>query len=375
MSWTFGTSISAPVETNPGVSFGVAVAVGDDYIAIASRGTSPSLHTHYITPGSQTLTSTGQVQGPSDSSSVTFGSDISINGDFVAVGDSQGGAQGQGQVSIYKLPQKSSDNTTFIQTISGSSPGALFGQSVALGESFLVVGSPGTGTGGNTGSVNVYKLISNKTKFDTFPEVIQGVGNNQFGYSVSVTEDNTNFMVGNFGTAIYVYNYGSSLSPGVTDISGQQPINVSINGDLAVVGLPDSVSGTGETQMYRLDQWTDSFSEFIPDGADSNNLPLPQGAVPGTSVGFSNSYSGDYIVTGGPGDSSEAGLVQIYNITSEAASGVKLPSKVSIINNPTPADGDQLGFSVSISNDYMVAGAPNGGTDGKGYVNFYAYKN
>ncbi|MCH7498230.1 MAG: hypothetical protein IH971_10315, partial [Candidatus Marinimicrobia bacterium] len=131
--------------------------------------------------------------------------------------------------------------------------------------------------------------------------------------------------------------------------------SVSISGDYAVVGS----FGAGSAYVFKRNStsWTQEAKLLASDGFQ------------GDYFGITVSISGDYAIVGAWGDDdngSFSGSAYLFKRTgtSWAQEAKLLPSD--------GAAGDQFGFSVSISGDYAVVGAPfdddNGTESGSAYV-------
>lgn len=124
--------------------------------------------------------------------------------------------------------------------------------------------------------------------------------------------------------------------------------SVSINGDVAVIGVKyyDGVaSASGTAYVYRFDgdSWVYEQQLTASDAAYRDYF------------GCSVSVSGDYIIIGAygddcPGSQSGSAYVFYYNGSSWSQQTKLIPSN--------GYAGDMFGISVSISGDYVVAGAP-----------------
>jgi hypothetical protein len=132
---------------------------------------------------------------------------------------------------------------------------------------------------------------------------------------------------------------------------------VSISGDTAVIGAPAENGGRGAAYIFSRDVggWTLQQRVEASDGL--------AGDLFGTSV----SISGDHVAIGAPGRAANRGAVYTF------ARVATLWSESGILVSTDGAGGDQFGFSVSLQGLTLVAGAPlddvNGKTDtGSAYV-------
>ena len=83
----------------------------------------------------------------------------------------------------------------------------------------------------------------------------------------------------------------------------------------------------------------------------------------GDSVGFSVAISGDYAVVGAPGDNTKRGAAYVYH-----RSGNSWVQEAKLIASDG-SNGDAFGFSVAIDGDYIIAGVPIAAASaGKAYI-------
>ena len=129
--------------------------------------------------------------------------------------------------------------------------------------------------------------------------------------------------------------------PGALTASGS---SVAMSGNTVLVGNPGDDTGA-----------TDAGSAYLYDAGTLNLLRTLNNATPAASDSFGSSVaiSGDIVVVGAPGDdtgATDAGSAYIF----DAVTGDLLWT----LNNPTPEAGDQFGYSVAVSGNTVVVGAP-----------------
>jgi hypothetical protein len=149
-----------------------------------------------------------------------------------------------------------------------------------------------------------------------------------------------------------------ALGPADMDCFGG---NVSISGDYAIAGAIYNTSNRGAAYIFRrtgTNTW-DSVTKIIAKDPQDDDY-----------FGYSVSISGDYAIVGAPYEDSggdNSGAAYIFRRT-----GTNTWDDVIKIVAPVPAIGDLFGYSVSISGDYAIVGAPyenSGGTDrGAAYI-------
>ena len=239
---------------------------------------------------------------------------------------------------------------------------ANHGYSVAVEGSYTVVDSPRDDTGGS--DAGVVKV------FDTATGVLLHVLANPspadgelFGWSVAISgsrvivgaiEDDT--AANNAGSA-YVYDLGSA-TPTVPIVTLNNPgpapedsfgWSVAISGTRVVVGAPfddTGASNAGSAYVYDLAGATPT----VP--VTTLNNPSP---AAGDQFGCSVAISGSRVVVGAYADdagATDAGSIYVYDVASAT------PAFPATLNNPAPAAGDFFGWSVAISGTRVVVGAP-----------------
>jgi len=140
--------------------------------------------------------------------------------------------------------------------------------------------------------------------------------------------------------------------------------SVSIGVDTAIVGAfqdDDNGSNSGSAYIFRRDgeSWNEQAKLTPSDGNDSDYF------------GYSVSVSGDYAIVGAyqdddKGSNSGSAYIFYYNGTSWMQQA-KLTAE-------DGAAGDNFGYSVSISGDYSIAGAPSDDDKGNGSGSVYIFK-
>jgi len=154
-------------------------------------------------------------------------------------------------------------------------------------------------------------------------------------------------------TAVYVYrnDNGTWLREQVLlggDYSFGYSVAINSTGDLIVVGEPGFFSGYGAAHVFRwyagLAQWKKE--QTISNWSDDR-------------FGFSTAIVGDRIAIGAPfADSREWNLGAVYVYRGEEISpGHMWWSQEEILVAPDGAPGDQLGYSLAMKGDRIVAGA------------------
>jgi hypothetical protein len=241
-----------------------------------------------------------------------------------------------------------------------------FGYSVAISGTIAVVGAPYDDTStGDSGSAYVFN-VTNGAQSATMARPA-AVGDN-FGYSVAISGSNT--VIGaqaddNGGAdsgSAYIY---ATSGTKVATLANPAPAQSDIFGSSVAISGTSAVVGA----PYDDGTCTDQGAAFVfnaTTGALSLTLANPT-PVNYDDFGYSVAISGNYVVVGAPYDDTgytDSGSAYVFNATTGAL--------VTTLANPTPAASDAFGYSVAISGTTVVVGAPNddtGTTDsGTAYV-------
>ncbi|MCZ6735939.1 MAG: FG-GAP repeat protein, partial [Planctomycetota bacterium] len=270
-------------------------------------------------------------------------------------------------------------------TASDAAAGDEFGISVAGSGDVTVVGARFDDDNGiDSGSAYVFRWNGSAWLQEAKLSASDGSPGDQFGFSVSISGD-----VAVIGAALgdgIVADSGAAyvfVKPPGGWVTGTQTAkltasdgafndgfggSVSISGDVAVVG---AVGGdgpfvdTGSAYVFVKDPggWVDMTQTAKLTGSDG--LPFDQ-------FGSSVSISGDVAVIGAlGGDTIDLNTGEAYIFEKPPGGWVDMP-QTAILLALDGAPNDQLGFSVSISGDTAMVGAPgdddNGDLSGSAYV-------
>ena len=330
--------------SNTGASdqFGAAVAVSGDTVVVGApreHGAAGAAYVFVRSGGawSQQAYLKASNTGAGDG----FGSSVAISGDTVVVGAPGEDSQATG------VNGKQSDNTApsagagyvFVRSgtiwsqqayLKASNTGASdgFGSSVAISGGTVVVGAPGessqaTGVNGDQGNNlaleagAAYVFVRNSTTWSQqiYLKASNAEARDQFGAAVAISGD----------AVVVGAPYEDSDATGV-------------NGDQSSTGSPDA--GAGYVFVRNSTTWSEQ--AYLK---ASNTGVLDH-------FGWSVAISGDTLVVGAPNQDgySGAGYVFVRNGGSW--------SQQAYLKASNTGAGDQFGWSVAISGDRVVAGAP-----------------
>jgi hypothetical protein len=296
-----------------GDEFGAAVAMHGNRALIsaideeteASRGAGV-VYMFDVGTGEVTLT----LRNPNlDTASEAFGSAVALSDDYCVIGAYRVGDFNDGEAYVY-----SASTGTLLHTLVNPNPYGLtafdnFGFAVAASGRYAIVGAPYEDNGG---VVYVYDMLGTTPATPTHTILNPNLN----GTTVNGT------LVGDrFGNA------------------------VAIDGNYLIVGAPDEVNAlaakVGAIYIYDLTSGTPTLTYSIP---SYNNTT-------GGEFGSSVSLSGNYAVVGAT-EGNIYGMAYLINVTTGLLEYT--------FDYPGTGDANQswFGFSVSISNETVIVGAP-----------------
>ncbi|MEO5328871.1 MAG: DUF4347 domain-containing protein [Magnetococcus sp. THC-1_WYH] len=247
-----------------------------------------------------------------------------------------------------------------------------FGTSVAVSGNYAIVGALNEDTGGvDAGAAYIFTTGDSGA---TWTQVAQLFADDpesydNFGVSVAISGDTAivgsktggNSMGSTNVDAAYIFKTSDN---GVTwtqvakivsdDIApgDQFGTSVALSGDYAIVGAPGESAGgwgAGAAYIFRTSDngatWT-QVAKIMADDAEAND-----------HFGLSVALSGNYAIVGTPYESeadSYAGAAYVFETNDSGATWVQTAK---IISNDIESN-DQFGYSVALSGDYAIIGAP-----------------
>jgi hypothetical protein len=373
IAYVFNTSTHALVATlaNPApenmVRFGSTVAISGSNVIVGA----PGVDTAAADAGAAYIfdAATGNLlrtlANPMPAESDDFGMSVAISGNAAVVGapNDDTGATDSGAAYIYDAAKGS-----LLRTLVNPSPatGDYFGMSVAISGYTVVAGTPYDDTGAtDSGAAYTYDA-TNGSLLRTLVNPSPAAGDH-FGMSVAIAGSIA--AVGapyddsgatDSGTA-YTYDAaaGSLLrtfvnpTPAASDYFGY---GICISGSTLVIGaLRDDTGATDAGSAYTFNATT---------GELLHTLANPTPAA-GDFFGYSAAISGNVVTVGAVQDDSsatDAGAAYVFDAATGNLSSTLVPP-------PTPAAFDVFGYSVDVSNNFVVVGArgddtgaPNAGT-------------
>ncbi|MES2599066.1 MAG: cadherin-like beta sandwich domain-containing protein [Verrucomicrobiota bacterium] len=321
---------------------------------------------------------------PSPEMENRFGQTVSVSGSLVAVGvpnDANASvATNIGTVYVYDTASA----TPAVPAFTLSSPvnsGTIFGNSVSISGTRVVVGAPYDFTGaGTAGIIYVYDLSSGTP---TVPALIipnpEPAQSDNFGNTVAIS--GTRIVVGalyddagqtDAGSA-YVFDLssGTPTAP-VAILHNPTPANgdafghaVAISGSRVVVGCKEGdigFSNAGIAYVYDMSSGTPTVPVVTlnnPDPASGDQFGTAV-TIDGSTVAVSAAFED----TG----ASNTGTVYVYDVSSGTPT---VPTRT--INNPSPAASDSFGAALAISGAHLVITTTGDDTGASNAGNAYVY--
>ncbi len=346
--------------------FGDAVSIDGDYAIAGAYGTGSSQGSAYIFQRSGSSWSQVAKLTASDAAADDeFASSVSISGDTVIVGASER-ATGAGAAYIFEKPVGGWADATETAKLaaSGAVTGDYFGWSVSISGDTAIVGALGRAS--HTGAAYIFEkpvggwVGATETAMLTASDAVSW---DRFGLSVSISGDTA--IVGTpyhdllRGSAyIFAKPVGSWTTTTETAklTAFDAPLagfgwSVSISGDTVAVGAP--ILGPGSTYIFEkpLGSWTTT--------TETAELTASDGATE-DAFGCAVSVHGDTVLVGASGDDDHGAVSGSAYIFEKPVGSWTTTTETQKLTASDAGPGDQFGyeFSVSISGNYAIVGAP-----------------
>lgn len=302
-----------------------------------------------------------------------FGASTDISGEYAIIGAPLD--EISGTASIYKFD--ASGNTWELQSLIMDANGQsndYFGYDVAISGDYAVVGveEDDESTFTNNGSAQVFKRNNSTGNWEFQQKLINQMPANddKFGHAVSIDGDyiiigaylDDESNINNTGSAsIYkrninsnVWEFQQKLINSNANPSDNFGYDVSISGDYIIVGAKeDDISvnpNAGSASIFKRNTSTNvwEFQQMLTD----NNINSSE------LFGNSVSINGGYAVVGVPQDTENAvfgGAAQIFKLNTNT----NVWEAYGTLVNPSQADNDKFGYSVDMTDDFIIVGAHN----------------
>ena len=355
-------------------SFGFSVGASNDRIVVGAKGHNASNGAAYLFErNAGGVDSWGQVAKLTAGTAGTleFGSAVAISGETVVVG-----AQNGNTAHVYERNQGGADSWGETATIAGSdtSTGDQFGGWVDISRDTVAVGAVWADNGGSSRGA-VYVFERNNGGVDNWGEVAilsaeDAADHHQLGTRVSVDGDVivTGAPQLDSQGAVYLFdrnaggpdNWGQVARLAASD-GAELEFGVAVSGATVILGASaDSTMGFGAGAAYLFRRTGETWAEELKIDADDT--------AQGDSFGFSLAMDGDVAVVGAWRAGMEIGSAYVFERNQDGGDSWGQVAEL------TASDGavyERFGFSVDISDDHVVVGAP--GHGGGAYLGGAAY--
>lgn len=319
------------------------------------------------------------------------GLQVALDGDVLAIGASghDGRAIDDGAVFVF---ERSGGVWSEAAELTASDPvaHAVFGRSVAVDGTRILIGAPGaTGSAGGTGAVYVFERGA--SGWDAVGKIVaaDGAAGDEFGSAVALdgdraligaaSGDGIPFVTDSGAAYVFEYANGSWIETGklLEPLHGQHLDDfgrvVDLSGDRAIIGVPAGYgqgTGSGRAALFERSGATWSLAATLfPNGISFDN---------GLEYGRAVAIDGDRAVVtspyGGPatGFSFAPGMADVYR-----KNGTAWQLEARVV--PFGADalhqwGMEFGVSVALDDDTLVVGAADSWVDGDGRGAAYVFE-
>jgi hypothetical protein len=304
-----------------------------------------------------------------------------ISGNTVVAGapsfDNSFGGNGPGAAYVFVKPPSGWRNMTETASLSyrTGETVANFGSSVSIDGNTVVVGASDYNTGAPGA---VYVFVKPASGWANMTETAKltasdGIANDYLGSSVSI---NGNTVVASGGSGVYVFVKPTSGWADMTETAKLTASNggfnsVAISGNTVVAGAAVETIGLNPQQgaAYVFVKPASGWTNMSP----TAKLIAGDGAA-NDSLGYSVAISGNTVVAGAY-DATTSGTNQFQGaayVFVEPASGWADMIETAKLTASDGAFGAMLGWSVDISGNTVMAGAPQAGSQGQGAAYVFA---
>lgn len=327
------------------------------------------------------------------------GTSVSIDGDTIVVGApscfltiSCAGRSGLAYVYVSPVSGWTTATQTITLTASDGIVDDYFGYAVSVSGDTIVVGARQADVGGNNDQGAAYVFVEPVGGWGSTGPTIQetvkltasdGAANDEFGQSVAI--DGPTIIVGAHqddtirgsayifeepvgGWATFVGNESAKLTASDAANNSYFGQSVAIDGDTAVVG---AWLANAQGQAYVFEEPVGGWSTFA--GNESGILTASDGAT-NDQFGASVGISADTIVVGAWRDNAPLNREGSAYVFVEPVTGWANMMQDAKLTASDAATGDNLGNSVAIDGDLIVAGAPRDDMAGANFGSAYVYE-
>lgn len=321
-----------------------------------------------------------------------LGFSVAVSGNTIVVG-APGANHSRGAVYVYEMPTTGWTNATQVAELTASDAGGddELGTSVAASGDTIVAGAPKFGTTPELGAVYVFVMpATGWTNATQTAELSPSQASGVLGYAVAISGDTIVACCDGGGAAVYERPPGgwtymtptARLTVADAQIGGDQFVAaVAISGETIVVGAPDKQIGAhesqGEVDVFAMPAsgWanmTQTAELTASNGATLDELGSAV-AISGDTIVAHGAYNEEQAITNNGMASSphQKGGVYVFVRPPGGWTNMTQTAELTASNG---APGDDLGHSVSVSGNVIVASDPFhsvGSDDAQGIVYVY----
>lgn len=288
-----------------------------------------------------------------------LGTAVATSGEKVAVG-AYGVSQSKGQVTIYEFK-----NTEWAFSVDIPNPAKMignFGSSVSITNELLAVGAPNSN--GARGSAYIFRFDGTAWQSETSFVNSGGAIDDRQGWSIALSGSSVvvgkDGSTGYQGSAVVFAKQSGAGWPGVPAITAPRATandrfgaTSAIYSDTLLIGAPgkDGTSNNQGAAYIFVKSGTNWIlqQKLVPDGGSTAN----------EYFGYAVALQGDLAVIGATGFKTDKGGVYLFSRTGSQW------QQQGILEVTSPVSPDNLGTSVSISGNSIIAGAA-GRSGGRG---------
>ncbi|PHS58789.1 MAG: hypothetical protein COB17_02255 [Sulfurimonas sp.] len=325
----------SPDNSSIGDEFGYSVDIWENYVVIGaikenSKGIEAGAVYLFKINNTDTVTQISKITASDTNAYDLFGSSVSINNNYIAIGSKYKEKDGINKVgAAYLFQIQENDTVVEVSKLQAKDIeiNDYFGQSIDLSGDYIVVGANGEDEGANeAGAVYLFKKDSQNNIFELSKIIASDASqNNKFGQSLSIFEDT--IIVGTNAGLAYVYtidandkvNELSKLSSNnIDDMFGYR---VSVDKNFIAVGAYQDELGTGSVYLYnkKPDNTLSLISKLIAPDSRENEW-----------FGCSVSINDSYVVVGTPKAGLKVGSAYLFDLYADKPYIPTLESSISL---------------------------------------------
>jgi len=383
ITWDTGTKIMASdAEAND--QFGISVATSGDYVLVGAynediNGTDAGAAYIFQRTGENTWKAGAKILASDTAAGDNFGMSVSLSGDYTIIGayhEDPGSLSNAGSAYVYQYDPPVAGKLSAFDADSNDS----FGISVAISGDYVIAGAPNEDAESTNGGAAYLFHRTDANNWDTGTKITASdiQSSDVFGSSVAISGDyaiagapNEDAGGTNAGAAYVFHRTGANTWDMGTKIVAYDAqdydyfgSSVAISGDYTIVGAYQEDAGgaiAGAAYIFhRTDTNTwDAGIKIMAADPDADDR-----------FGLAVAISDDYAIAGANREDaggSNTGAAYIFHRTDTNTwdAGIKIVA-------PDAQDSDHFGWSVAITSDYALVGAPfedaNGNSAGAAYV-------